>query len=443
MTATTTIAHTDDDRPAIDEAAGLAQLAGGLVDTLTLPIQHTHQGIAQRAFGAVGPIGVPARIGHDAISGALYGTIRAAGRLGGAAAGAAVRGIRRGRDPRPLSAAPLGSQALSFVNGLLGDRLERGAPDLVLPLTASRHGEPLPSEPTTLAASVADPTDRIVVLLHGLAETTAAWRWWSETDDGTPVPTYAERLAEVGWTPLEVGYNSGLPVVANGGVLARFVGDLVDAWPTPVSEVALVGHSMGGLVAGAACHHGVTADHGWTDRVSHVVSLGTPHAGSWLARLAHGGAAAAARLPETRGLATFLDLRSDGIKDLTRGWRPIIDEQGTTAAAEAAAEERAATAILTLAALLPDAQHAFVASRLGRTRRGPLARMVGDGLVHPRSAIAPARAAREATNVVVRQHQGVGHIRLVHHPAVGDDLVEWMTPRRAPTDRRAAASDGS
>jgi hypothetical protein len=427
---------------AVDEIAGAARLAGALVDTLTGPIQETHRGLAARVFGVLGPAGAPVRIVHDAVAGVAYGAVRGGGRLAGAAAGTALAIPARGRDRRPISAHPLGAQALAFGSGLLGDWMHGRTDDLVVRWVCTQHGRPLPADPTLLGAALDDPTDRLVILVHGLAETTAAWGWWSEDDAGEPVPTYAERLCAVGWTPLEVGYNTGLPVDRSGAELADLVGDLVAAWPVPLREVALVGHSMGGLVAAAACHHALAGDARWTDLVSHVVSLGTPHAGSWLARGAHALSTAAAHRPETHGLATFLDLRSPGIRDLTRGWRPsALDPTGgpdradeapeaVADAALAQAETAAEAEIVTLAALLPRAQHAFVAASLGTRRRHPLTWLVGDGLVHPRSATAPARAARSAPNVVTRHHPGVGHLRLVHHPAVADDLVAWLTPRR-------------
>lgn len=413
----------------VDEVAGAARLVGALVDTLVGPIQDTHEGIAHRVFAGLGPIGTPVRVVHNAASGVAYGAVRGGARLAGGAAGAVAATAGGGRDRRPISAHPRGARALAFGSGLLGDWMEGRADDLVVHLTVSQHGRPLPTRPAALVGALDAPTDRIVVFVHGLAETTASWRRWPTDDEGRAVPTYGERLAEAGWTPLEVGYNTGLPVATSAGQLAELVEGLVAAWPSPVAEVALVGHSMGGLVAGAACHHGLATGAGWVDHVSHVVTLGTPHAGSWLARLAHRGASTFGLLPETRGLASFLDLRSPGIRDLTRGWRPSALDEG---AADDVDEEEAGVdaEVVTLAALLPRARHAFVASSLGTDHRHPVAWLVGDGLVHPGSATAPARAARDAPNVVVRHHPRVGHVRLVHHPAVADDLVAWMRPRR-------------
>jgi len=396
----------------VDELAGVARLVGALVDTLTGPIQETHRGIAGRAFGVLGSVATPARLVHDAAAGLAYGAVRGGGRMAGAAAGVALALTARGRDRRPISGHPLGAQALAFGSGLLGDWMDGRTDDLVVRATCTQHGRVLPRDPGALVADLEHPTDRLVLLVHGLAETTAAWAWWSVDGEGEPVATYAQRLAAAGWTPLEVGYNTGLAVERSGAELSRLVAELVAAWPVPLREVALVGHSMGGLVAGAACHHGVSAAERWPGLVSHVVTLGTPHAGSWLARGAHALSDAAGRRPETRGVAAFLDLRSPGIRDLTRGWRSEPE---------------------LLPALLPHARHAFVTSGLG----GPLERLFGDGLVHARSADAPARAAADAGNVVVRHHPGVGHLRLLHHPAVADDLEAWMGPV---TDARGVES---
>lgn len=411
--------------PVIDEVAGAARLAGALVDQLTIPVRDTHRALADRVFRPFGPAGTPVRLIHDGISGVFYASVRGGARLTGAAAGTLLAMAHGRQDRRSLSAHPRGAQALAFTSGLLGDWLEGRADDLTVQTTLTHHGRPVSTDPALLAEEVDAVTDRLVFLVHGLAETTGSWRWWPTDDGGRPVPSYPERLADEDWTPLEVGYNTGLPVTASGLDLATLVDSVVGGWPVPVAEVALVGHSMGGLVIGVACHHGVEEAQPWTDRVRHVVTLGTPHRGSWLAVLAARGAHTFGRLPETRGLGGILDLRSPGIRDLTEGWpgRPPVVGEG----------DDPVPAIRTLAELLPDAQHSFVASTL-RTPTHPLSRLLGDGLVHPRSSTGPAKAG--GPNVRVRQHAGVGHVRLVHHPAVADDLVDWLGPRTTPAPPR-------
>src|SRR5207237_1064327 len=81
--------------------------------------------------------------------------------------------------------------------------------------------------------------------IHGLCETDDAWGLGS-------LPSYGSRLrSDLGYTPLYLRYNSGLHISDNGRRLAALLEETVESWPVPVEEIALVGHSMGGL--GARC----------------------------------------------------------------------------------------------------------------------------------------------------------------------------------------------
>ncbi len=81
---------------------------------------------------------------------------------------------------------------------------------------------------------------------------------------------------------------------------------------------------MGGLVARSAAYQAAEGGAGWVQRVSHVVSLGTPHRGAPLEEIVHLGSAALDLLPETRGMSRFLRRRSGGIRDLRRG--SLVDD---------------------------------------------------------------------------------------------------------------------
>ena len=83
--------------------------------------------------------------------------------------------------------------------------------------------------------------------------------------------------------------------------------------------MALVGHSMGGLVARVACALDAAGPASWSPLVTDLVTLGTPHLGAPLAGWARSGAAGLARLPETSAFGRIIDQRSAGILDLERG----------------------------------------------------------------------------------------------------------------------------
>src|SRR5918992_833720 len=115
-------------------------------------------------------------------------------------------------------------------------------------LAGEAVGRQVVTDSAGLASAYPDATPRLAVFVHGLCETEAAWHIGSR-------PGYGYRLREEhGYTPVDVRYNTGLHVSDNGRRLAQVLDHLVAAWPVEVEEIALVGHSMGGLVARSACH---------------------------------------------------------------------------------------------------------------------------------------------------------------------------------------------
>ena len=114
--------------------------------------------------------------------------------------------------------------------------------------------------------------------------------------------------------------NTGLTLRANGAALTALLQQLTRAWPVPVERIALVGHSMGGLVFRAAAADVVDdCDDRWVDRVSDVVTLGTPHLGSPVAGGVGAGSRALGLVPESAALGRILDWRSVGVHDLVHG----------------------------------------------------------------------------------------------------------------------------
>ncbi len=363
-----------------DELRALTRLAFDELGLGTGGIGQIHRAIADRAFAGNGPV----RLIHDGISGAVYAGIAGAASLAGRAAALAV-------EDRPVSDTPRGAFVLAVLNGLRGDVLEREESPLAIPMT--------------LRASGASP--RLAVFVHGLFESELAWRYGGGR-------TYGERLAdEHGFTPVTVRFNSGRHISENGRELAEQLEALVADWPVPVEQIALIGHSMGGLVARSACHHGGD----WVRHVTHVVSLGSPHTGAPLESAVHYAAAGLGTLPETRPFAGFLRRRSAGIRDLRKG--SLVDEdwrdRDPEALRAAACQE---------VPLLDGAVHCFVAATVTTSKDHPVARLIGDWLVLEKSA---GHRAQETLHV-----GGAHHLALLNHPAVYERLSGWLAPAPRP-----------
>jgi hypothetical protein len=347
-------------------------------------VRDTHDAWADR-FG-----GYPGR----AITSAVY----AGAGLGLRAAAAGLdRAGAAGFGPR-LDQGPRGRFVRSAVNGLIGDSLATERPRLAITMAARVDEQDVPLTPEGLAAAYPTATGRVVVLHHGLCENESYWEHGRERV-GT---TYAETLLDLGWTPVLLRANTGLTVRENGAALTSLMDRLVAAWPVPVSRVALVGHSMGGLIVRAA--GAVVSDHPrpWTELVSDVVTLGTPHLGAPIARGIGHGARGLARLPETAAFGRILDRRSVGVHDLVDGLAEDVPP-------------------------LPRARYRLVAATLTERERHPIGHVVGDLLVRPPSAYGRDRRGGELFPGADVLHLGrTDHFGLLNHPEVHRALREWL-----------------
>jgi pimeloyl-ACP methyl ester carboxylesterase len=407
-----------------NEARGLSELGRLSVRGTTTRIAELHRGIADRAFGAVGPAGAPVKVVHDAVSGLVYSGVRLT--LGAGARAAGLVGALRA-DGTSLDDGR-GGAALGILNGAHGDLVARAAPALAVEMSVRAAGRNVPLTPAGLSAAFPDASGRLAVFLHGLVETEGSWCFRSERHHGAPEITYGTLLhRDLGLTPVFLRYNTGLHISDNGRSLAALLAALVDAWPVPVQDVVLIGHSMGGLVARSALHQAADGTAGaqpWTALVRDTITLGTPHLGAPLERGVHSLTATLARLPETRPLAALLALRSVGIKDLRRGTLVEADWTGRDLDAPGRAQH-------TSVPLADGARHFVVLATVARNPEGRVADLVGDLLVPPRSALGDSGDDDRLAYAPDSVHRvgGIHHLDLLNHPRVYEQIRTWLTTR--------------
>jgi hypothetical protein len=281
----------------------------------------------------------------------------------------------------PGSAGPLRTAAeiriVAALNGVLGDHLEESGNPLAIPMTLVHDGRPLYPGRDELAAALPAAGGHVAVLVHGLALSELSWRRGGAVSLG-------ERLQQaLGFTPLYLRYNTGRHISSNGRELARLLERLCEAWPVPVQSLSLIGHSMGGLVIRSAGWYARQAGAAWTDRLSRVAFLGTPHHGAPLERAGQAFDVAVRQLPYVAPLALGRH-RSAGIKDLSHG--DLLDEDWRDHPPDEIRRDRRRPV-----PLLPHVDHYFAAATLGRGERDPLGRLLGDLLVQTHSAVGEHR----------------------------------------------------
>jgi pimeloyl-ACP methyl ester carboxylesterase len=343
---------------------------------------------------------------HAGLAGTVYRGL-------GTGLGAVTSGLRRadaaGVGAR-LEDSARGRFVVSALNGLFGDRIREGHPGLAITMAVRRGGHDVTLDTDGLRAAFPDASGDLVVFLHGLSETESYWDRRAHETGGS----YGDRLAREGWTPLFLRANSGLTLTENGVELAALLDALVAAWPVPVRRIALVGHSMGGLIMRSACAVVSDAAVAWNTLVTDVVTLGTPHLGAPIARVLTAGSSGLSLLPESAPFGRFLDHRSVGITDLRTGLPDDVRN-------------------------LPHARYHLVAATVTRSHRHPVAELAGDLLVrYPSATGRPRRGRSLFPDADVLHVPGADHFDLLNHDDVYAAIRAWLADRR-PAERQETA----
>jgi pimeloyl-ACP methyl ester carboxylesterase len=392
------------ERDHADDLRGASRLVVEATRGVTTAVEQMHRAIADGPAGVARPLTLPGRL----VAGIVYGSVRGVTSLVGA-------GLERGLvQLGPLLGAsapgPEREAVVAAINGVVGDWLAATDNPLAIPSRLRRGGVPLVLEPAALAAAV-PARAKVVVLVHGSSMSDVQWRRRGH-DHGVA-------LEADGFAAVYAHYNSGRHVSQSGAELAALLEALVAAWPVPLTELALIGHSMGGLVARSACAAGERDGHRWRAALRSLICLGTPHHGAPLER---GGNLLERVLGATRysaPLARLARLRSAGVTDLRYG--NVLEEDWAGVDRFAPHGDRrtpvplpAGVACYAIAATLGAVDEA--------ARRG-------DGLVPVDSAL--GRHPRpDATLAFPAAHQqivdGAGHLDLLDHPAVTAQLRAWL-----------------
>jgi hypothetical protein len=313
------------------------------------------------------------------------------------------------------SSSPAREAVLAALNGVLGDYLAASSNALAIPMRLRRDGVPLPLERTALAAAIPQPGRKLLVLVHGLCLNDLQWSRQGHD--------HGEALArDLGYTPVYLHYNTGLHISTNGRAFADLMDTLVAQWPVRLRGLAIVAHSMGGLVARSACHYGAAAGHGWLRPLRKLVFLGTPHHGAPLERAGNRVDLLLGKTPYTAPFARLGKIRSAGITDLRHGNLLDDDWEGQDRFAHSHDRRRAVP--------LPESVHCCaLAASTGRKAGDISERVVGDGLIPLDSALGRHRDPARRVSFPESCHwvgYGMNHLDLLSRPEVYEQLRRYL-----------------
>ena len=305
--------------------------------------------------------------------------------------------------------------ALAALNGVVGDHLAATGNPLAIRMAVRRGGRPLEIKRRALRTAIPGITGKVLLLIHGLCLSDLQWKRNAHDQ--------VEALAlELGYTPVYLNYNTGLHVSENGRLLAGLLETLIEQWPVPVEELAILSHSMGGLVARSAHHYGEAAGHRWLEHLRYMIFLGTPHHGASLERLGNWVNTVLEISPYASPIARVGRVRSAGITDLRHGSVLEDDWKGR----DRFTSHKDVRTPLPLPAAVPC--YAIAASKQTSAGKSGVD-VLGDGFVSVTSALGRHRNPQRHLQFG-DSHQWIGygmsHWDLLSHPAVYEQIRRWI-----------------
>ncbi len=393
-----------------NDLRGYGRLAVEATIGITELVENLHRNI-QRAPGILAE---PTQAPTKGITGLVYRSIRGVTRLVGSGIDAALAQLAALLGP----ASDFSNQRealLAALNGVLGDHLAASANPLAIPMQLRREGRTLVLNAKGLAAAIREPTEKILLLAHGLCMNDLQWRR-NGHDHG------AALAADGGYTPLYLHYNSGLHISSNGRAFAELVEDLLRGWPVQVRELVIIGHSMGGLVARSACHYAQDARQAWLRHLHKLVFLGTPHQGAPLERAGNWVDTILGKSPYTAAFARLGKIRSAGITDLRHG--SVLDADWIDSDRFTRGQRKP------VFVPLPQGVQCYaIAASMAAKSSALRERILGDGLVPLASALGQhANPQRCLHFTKARQWIGyrMNHLDLLERKEVHAKLREWL-----------------
>ncbi|PNK60249.1 esterase/lipase family protein [Psychrobacter sp. FDAARGOS_221] len=443
-----------------DFVAGMSQLAIiGVIETTGI-VEAIHREIVLRPLGLLNHR--YGRLWNKGISGRVYGVVKGITSVVGH--GLSLGITQYSHLTRHLPTQPLPSHlnaAVNVINGVMGDHLVSNHNPLALPMTLYKFDKhlglddkhhlsaqmqikpmsvsikrPVRSDSlanpnssansdrlnttanTTQTNRQADPiTGRVVILLHGLCMGHINWQPTNPQGLGLAI---LRALPEV--TLYYVSYNTGQRISTNGRQFAALLDHLITENPD-ISQIDLVGHSMGGLVSRSALYYGTQAQYEWVEKVGKLITLGTPHHGAVLERIGDFVQQSIAKLPFAGALAKLGYIRSVGIVDLRHG--SVRDEDWQLLQSRSVLPDE----VRHFTPLPEHISSYFLAGSLSQAEdESDMSQLLGDGLVNIPSALGEHTPAQ--TLGVSDTHKAVfyevSHFALLTDERVLNQTVEWL-----------------
>lgn len=304
-----------------------------------------------------------------------------------------------------------------ILNGLTGDLFEENNDPLAIKFSFRFNNQDIPLNKLADYFDFQQYNGKICILIHGLMGDEYMWKKM-EADDNNKIGDWLEKneTAHI----LYLRYNTGLHISENGRALSNIFEQLNNQYGNKIKQINLIGHSMGGLVIRSAGYYADIQRQNWTEKLKTIFLIGVPNEGSYLAQVGFfvGHVFRKMDFSYNDYIAKFMDVRSNGIKDLSYAY--LTDDDWLN-------ENAGDLDKYTVSKVRPiaDVKYYLIGGILGK-KNNILSSYFGDGLVSSDSALTDELNTNNLENIESVIFEKENHLSLLESEKVANYIIEKL-----------------
>ncbi|MEN8118938.1 MAG: alpha/beta hydrolase [Bacteroidota bacterium] len=301
-----------------------------------------------------------------------------------------------------------------ILNGLTGDAFEENNDPLAIKFSFRIKNQDIPLNKLTDYYDFQQYSGKVSILIHGLMGDEYMWKALDPNDENK-IGDWLEKKKTC--HVLYLRYNTGLHISENGRTLSNLLEQLINQYGNKIKQVNLIGHSMGGLVIRSAGYYADIQRQRWTEKLKTIFLIGVPNEGSYLAQIGFFVGHVFRKMDFTNNdyIAKFMDIRSNGIKDLSYAY--LRDDDWLNENAEDLDKYT-----VSKVRPIPGVKYYLIGGILGK-KNNILSSYFGDGLVSSDSALTDELNTHNLENIESVIFEREDHLSLLESKQVVDYIL--------------------
>ena len=309
--------------------------------------------------------------------------------------------------------------SVGLLNGIVGDFLDKDNNGLAVQMQFYANEKPFTISKENIETVHKKISSKVCILIHGLTNDETIWNFANTVKQN--YGTYLQN--DFDYTPFYIRYNTGLHISENGKQFSQLIENLVQNYPVDIDEIVIIAHSMGGLVTRSACYYAPLQNAHWTEKISKLFFIGTPHLGAPLEKFGNALTHLLKTIPVsyTKIAGDVINLRSAGIKDLRYGY--LTDEDWKEQHPDELLKNNKK-----VIPLLDDVDYYLITGTLTADSDHLISEWFGDALVRKKSAIGKSKTKHHLPFDLNnhKEFAGLAHLKLVDSMDVYEQIKVWI-----------------